>query len=323
MKNINKIRNVCVPVAIAAVLIVVGVTSADAHRCRGLIECGHSTAKTISKDVTKDAEEAKEFANDSANVTKAEADTMKSESVSAYAGTRGAVNNAAIDAKNKLKDVYNAAMLGAWKKVAENEMSNAKTFANGMKSRAQILDNDAKAALNRIKHDLSRQTIDEQTRTDMQTLVKAIVYADHKIPAGIRNSSFGIEICFTVGGAVVGGGECTTMLIQLQMENGKFPVAIVQSIGLGGGPTLGANVAFGVVWHPELIDEVTAPYVGLDGDVDLVEGGGLSVDWKIPTTKVPADPKGLIPGFAITIGAGAKVDLELTASYSKVVGKLN
>jgi hypothetical protein len=239
-----------------------------------------------------------------------------------YADSTGAMTNGYNAAVNKFKALLNAALDAIWRAAGKAAVKNSGRFLLDMKHRAQNLDANGQAALNRIKRAIGAKNIDEQARADMQILTRAIAFGGNDIASAVTHSSFGIQICDSVGAGNVGGETCYMMIMQTYLENGKFKVGLARSFGVAASPVpsdLGAESTFGIFWGPGGIDDNTGASIGLALGVVLEEGLEVGISWGIPTA-IP-DPSAVVPGFSVSIGAGAKGEAALSAGYTQVLAK--
>jgi hypothetical protein len=239
-----------------------------------------------------------------------------------YADSTGAMTNGYNMAVNKFKALLNAALDAIWRAAGKAAVKNSGRFLLDMKHRAQNLDANGQAALNRIKRAIGSKNIDEQARADMQVLTRAIVFGGNDIASAVTHSSFGIQICDSVGAGNVGGETCYMMIMQTYLENGKFKVGLARSFGVAASPVpsdLGAESTYGIFWGPGGIDDNTGASIGLALGVVLEEGLEVGISWGIPTA-IP-DPSSVVPGFSVSIGAGAKGEAALSAGYTQVLAK--
>ena len=191
-----------------------------------------------------------------------------------------------------------------------------------MKHRAQSLDSDGTAALNRVKRAIAAKDLDEQGRTDMQLLMKKIVFGGNNIPDSVKNSSFGIQICASVGMGYSGGGSCFMMIMQTYLENGVYKVGLAQSVGVDASPApsdFGADPSFGLFWGPGGISDNGGPSIGVDMGAVLDEGVEAGLSWGVPMSM--PNPDSAIPGVSVTIGDGVKGKATLSAGYTQIIGK--
>ncbi len=270
-----------------------------------------------------EAAAAQALAQKGAAISSTEMKTIVSQAKNVYADSTGAMTNGYNAAVSKFKALLNAALDAIWRAAGKKFVaSNAKMILD-MKHRAQSLDANGQAALNRVKRAIGAKHIDEQARADMQTLVKAIVYGGNNIGSAVTHSSFGIQFCDSVGAGNVGGETCYMMIMQTYLENGQFKVGLARSFGVAASPypsDIGAEQTFGLFWGPGGIDDNNGASIGLALGVVLDEGLEVGVSWGIPTA-IP-DPSAIVPGISISIGAGAKGEAALSAGYTQVLAKL-
>jgi hypothetical protein len=240
-----------------------------------------------------------------------------------YADSTTAMTNGYNAAVAKFKALLDAALDAIWRAAGKAFVSKNGKFILDMKHRAQSLDANGQAALNRVKRAIGAKNIDEQARADMQTLVNAIVYGGNNIGSAVTRSSFGIQICDSLGAGNVGGETCYMMIMQTYLENNQFKVGLARSFGVAASPyptDIGADVTFGLFWGPGGIDDNNGPSIGLALGVVLEEGLEVGVSWGIPTA-IP-DPSAIVPGISISIGGGAKGTAALSAGYTQVLAKI-
>jgi hypothetical protein len=265
---------------------------------------------------------ANRVAQQGAAISSTEMRTIVSGAKGVYADSTGAMTNGYNMAVNKFKALLNAALDAIWRAAGKAAVKNSGRFLLDMKHRAQNLDANGQAALNRVKRAIGSKNIDEQARADMQVLTRAIVFGGNDIASAVTHSSFGIQICDSVGAGYVGGETCYIMIMQTYLENGKFKVGLARSFGVAASPApsdLGAESTFGIFWGPGGIDDNTGASIGLALGVVLEEGLEVGISWGIPTA-IP-DPSSVVPGFSVSIGAGAKGEAALSAGYTQVLAK--
>jgi hypothetical protein len=265
---------------------------------------------------------ANRVAQQGAAISSTEMRTIVSGAKGVYADSTGAMTNGYNMAVNKFKALLNAALDAIWRAAGKAAVKNSGRFLLDMKHRAQNLDANGQAALNRVKRAIGSKNIDEQARADMQVLTRAIVFGGNDIASAVTHSSFGIQICDSVGAGNVGGETCYMMIMQTYLENGKFKVGLARSFGVAASPVpsdLGAESTYGIFWGPGGIDDNTGASIGLALGVVLEEGLEVGISWGIPTA-IP-DPSAVVPGFSVSIGAGAKGEAALSAGYTQVLAK--
>jgi hypothetical protein len=265
---------------------------------------------------------ANRVAQQGSAISSTEMRTIVSGAKGVYADSTGAMTNGYNTAVNKFKALLNAALDAIWRAAGKAAVNKSGRFLLDMKHRAQNLDANGQAALNRIKRAIGSKNIDEQARADMQVLTRAIVFGGNDIASAVTHSSFGIQICDSVGAGNVGGETCYMMIMQTYLENGKFKVGQARSFGVAASPVpsdLGAESTYGIFWGPGGIDDNTGASIGLALGVVLEEGLEVGISWGIPTA-IP-DPSAVVPGFSVSIGAGAKGEAALSAGYTQVLAK--
>ena len=239
-----------------------------------------------------------------------------------YADSTGAVTSGYNSAVNKLTSLLNSALEAIWRAAGKTFLDKNAQLVRDMKRRAQSLDANGQAALNRVKRAIGAKNIDEQARADMQMLVNAIVYGANNIGKAVTRSSFGIQVCDSGGVGNVGAGYCTMMIMQTFLEDGKFKVGMARSLGVAASPAptiLGADQTFGIFWGPGGIDEATGPSFGFSFGAVLEEGLEVGLSWAVPTTM--PEPSAVVPGLSVSIGAGGKVSAAMTAGYTQLLAK--
>jgi hypothetical protein len=241
-----------------------------------------------------------------------------------YADSTTAMTNGYNAAVAKFQALLDAALDAIYRAAGKAFVNKSGKFILDMKHRAENLDANSKAALNRVKRAIGSKIVDVQANEDMQTLVKAIVYGGNDIGSAVTRSSFGIQFCdISVGVGAAGGEACYMMIMQTYLEDGKFKVGLARSFGVAASPVpsvVGAEHTFGIFWGPGGINDNNGASIGLALGVVLEAGLEVGVSWSIPTA-IP-DPSNLIPGFSISVGAGAKGEAALTAGYTQVLAKI-
>jgi hypothetical protein len=142
------------------------------------------------------------------------------------------------------------------------------------------------------------------------------------IGSAVKNSSFGIQICETIGGGNGGGDACFLMIMQTYLEDGRFKVGLARSIGVAASPVpsdIGEAVTFGIYWGPGGISDNQGASIGMGLGVVAEEGLEAGVSWGVPVST--PNPSALVPGIGITIGAGAKGEAAFTAGYTMIIAK--
>lgn len=357
MKKKLSATNVCVQALLASCALTVGF-SAEA-RCKSFSKCmksgtksvthaansgaaavsstANSGAAAVSSTVNSGVSATQQVANDAAAlaaltattlveqgaaVTKAEMTVMLNDAKDTYADGAGAVKSGYDTSVNKLKSVIDALMDGIWREAGKSFVKKNERFILDMKHRALNLDADSKAALNRVKRAITQRDLDEQARTDMALVMKQIVYGGNNIAGAVKNSSFGIQLCGSVGAGYGGGDSCYMMIMQTYLENGVYKVGLAQSVGVAASPVpsnIGADASYGIFWGPGGISDNAGPSIGLALGAVLEEGLEVGVSWGIPTT-IP-NPSSVVPGISISIGTGGKVNASLSAGYTWLAGK--
>jgi hypothetical protein len=269
------------------------------------------------------AEHAAALAAQGAAISNTEMKAIVANAKNVYADSTGAMTAGYNAAVNKCKAWINAALEAIWRAAGKSFVNKNSAFIMGMKHRAQHLDANGQAALNRVKRAIGAKRIDDQARADMQLLTSEIAFAGKDIGSAVTHSSFGIQFCESAGAGNVGGESCYMMIMQTYLENGKYRVALARSFGVAASPVpsdVGADAAYGIFWGPGGIDANNGPSMGLGLGVVLDEGMEVGVAWGVPTT-IP-NPSAVVPGFAISIGGGAKGEAALTAGYTQVLVKI-
>jgi|GEM_PF-4587417 len=258
-----------------------------------------STQQALALQVAAAAQQT--FEQASADISTAEVQTLRAATKAGAAFAQ--VEKTGIDfAKTGflayLKQLQNEAV----KQLAKAFLGNNKAFVQGL-ARAQSLDADGQAALNRIKRSLpiafaQGGAITEQTRNDMlQVAIKlGLVSADGVTPPTLKvptaQSSF--TIFMGDGGGYVGGANVSygfTMNLFPEAD-GSYKVAAVENLGGSVGFQASASVGFGIAWSPESVLKSIGPNLGVavDGGVGPV-GGSVAVSW---------DPSKLISAWDIS-----------------------
>lgn len=269
------------------------------------------------------ADKAAAVAAQGAAISSSEMKSIVANAKNVYADSTGAMTAGYNAAVNKCKAWINAALEAIWRAAGKSFVKGSSSFILDMKRRAQNLDADGQAALNRVKRAIGAKRIDDQARADMQMLTSKIAFAGNNIGNSVKRSSFGIQICDSVGAGNVGGETCYMMIMQTYLEDGKYKVGIARSFGVAASPVpsdLGAEAAFGIFWGPGGIDDNNGASMGLGLGVVLEEGLEVGVSWGVPTA-IP-DPSSVVPGFSISIGGGVKGEAALTAGYTQVLAKI-
>jgi hypothetical protein len=269
------------------------------------------------------ADQAAAVAAQGAAISSSEMKSIVANAKNVYADSTGAMTAGYNAAVNKCKAWINAALEAIWRAAGKSFVKSNSAFILDMKHRAQNLDADGQAALNRVKRAIGAKRIDDQARADMQLLTSKIAYAGKDIGSSVKNSSFGIQICDSGGAGNVGGEGCYMMIMQTYLENGKYKVGLARSVGVAASPVpsdVGVESTFGIFWGPGGIDANNGPSMGLGLGVVLDEGLEVGVSWGVPTA-IP-DPSAIVPGFSISIGGGAKGEAALTAGYTQVLTKI-
>jgi len=263
---------------------------------------------------------AAQLAKDGAAISQAEMTSMLKTAKSAYADTDQAVNGGLKVAVDGLQKLINQALEALWRAAGKSQASQASKQLLDMKHRALALDAEGQAALNRVRRAIASKDLDEQARSDMNVLVKAIVFGGNDIGNSVKNSSFGIQICDSAGGGNVGGEVCYMMIMQTFLQDGKFKVGLARSIGVAATPVpsdVGAAVTYGIFWGPGGISDNDGASIGMALGVVAEEGLEAGVSWGVPVST--PDPSALVPGIGISIGGGAKGEAALTAGYTMVI----
>ena len=266
---------------------------------------------------------ANALAQQGAAISSTEMNTLVSQAKNVYADSTGAMTNGYNASVNKFQGLLTAALDAIWRSAAKKFVASNGQMILDMKHRAQSLDANGQAALNRVKRAIGAKRIDEQARADMQTLVQAIVYGGNNIGSAVTHSSFGIQYCDTVGAGYAGGETCYMMIMQTYLENGQFKVGLARSFGAAASPypsDVGIDQTYGIFWGPGGIDDNNGASIGMALGVVLDEGLEVGVSWGIPTA-IP-DPSAIVPGVSISIGGGLKGQYSLTAGYTQVLVKL-
>lgn len=279
------------------------------------------TASTQLARATKDYEQA--LMKQGAAISSAEMKNIVNQAKNVYADSTTAMTNGYNAAVAKFQALLDAALDAIYRAAGKAFVNKSGKFILDMKHRAESLDANSQAALNRVKRAIGAKIVDVQARDDMQTLVNAIVYGGNNIGSAITHSSFGIQFCDSIGVGNAGGEACYMMIMQTYPENGQFKVGLARSFGVAASPApsvVGAEQTFGIFWGPGGIDDNNGTSIGLALGVVLEAGLEVGVSWGIPST-IP-DPSSIVPGISISIGAGAKGEAALTAGYTQVLAKI-
>ena len=156
---------------------------------------------------------AKTLADQGAAISKTEMTSLLNDAKGAYADSASAVKSG-YDSSLKL---LNGLLDGIWREAGKKFTKKNGAFILDMKHRAQSLDAEGQAALNRVKRAITQKDLDEQARADMQVLMKKIVMTGNNIPDSIKNSSFGIQLCASAG--VGYGGVFSNSGVSLKVRN--------------------------------------------------------------------------------------------------------
>jgi len=284
---------------------------------------GLSAADQAAKDAKDTADRtAKILVEQGAAISQPEMKSLLNDAKSAYGDSAGAVKSGYDKSVSTLNSIMNALLDGIWRAAGNKFVKKNGAFIVDMKHRAQHLDANGKAALNRVKRAIAAKDLDEQARSDMQLLMKAIVYGGNNIPESVKHSSFGIQICTSAGAGYAGGDSCFMMIMQTYLEDGKYKVGLAQSVGVAASPVpsdLGADESFGLFWGPGGISDNGGPSIGVALGAVLEEGLQVGVSWGVPTGM--PNPDSAIPGISVTIGTGGKVEASLSGGYTQVIGK--
>ena len=225
--------------------------------------------------------------------------------------------------------------------LAKKYLSDNTVFLQGL-ARAQALDADGQAALNRIQRALpvafaQRGTVTPQTQRDMlQVAVKlGLVSADGITPptltAPSSKSSFTI---FVSGNAAWVAGVAATSGFTMNLypeADGSYLVAAVETVGGSLGWQIGANAQFGIAWSPDPVLKSIGPSlgVGIDAGVPTLSGAvsvawdptRLTSAWDISTLSWHGSP---VPTVSLAIGAGPSltpVSAAIQGGYTFLVAK--
>ena len=259
---------------------------------------------------------ADQLAKQGAAISKSEMTSMLAQARNLYADTDAAMKNGL----NQIQKLINAALEAVWRAAGKSAVKQSATLLTDMRHRAMNLNAEGQAALNRVRRAVAAKNIDEQARTDMQLLMSAIVYGGSQVPSNVKKSSFGIQICDSVGAGYAGGESCYMMIMQTFLEDGKFKVGLARSLGLAASPApsdLGAESSFGIFWGPGGIRDNGGTSIGLGLGAFLEEGAEVGVSWGVPTM-IP-DPSSLVPGMSISVGGGAKGEVAMTGGYTQII----
>ena len=225
--------------------------------------------------------------------------------------------------------------------LAKKYLSDNTVFLQGL-AKAQALDADGQAALNRIQRALpvafaQAGAVTPQTQRDMlQVAVKlGLVSADGITPptltAPSAKSSFTI---FVSGNAAWVAGVAATSGFTMNLypeADGSFQVAAVETVGGSVGWQIGANAQFGIAWSPDPVRQSIGASlgVGIDAGVPTLSGAvtvawdptRLTSAWDISTLSWHGSP---LPTVALAIGAGPSltpVSAAIQGGYTFLVVK--
>lgn len=266
---------------------------------------------------------ADQLAKDGAAISKSEMTSLLNDAKTAYADTDHAINEGVNLAVDEFEKLINEALEALWRAAGNSQAKKVSKDLLDMKHRAMALNADGQAALNRVRRAIAAKHLDEQGRTDMNVLMKAIVYGGNDIGNSVKHSSFGIQICDSVGAGNAGGEACFMMIMQTFLEDGQYKVGLARSVGVAATPVpsdVGASVTYGIFWGPGGISDNDGPSIGMALGVVADEGLEAGVAWGVPLTT--PNPSALVPGIGISIGGGAKGEAAFTAGYTQVITKL-
>jgi len=336
MKSKSNVMTLCAQAVLVMCALTAGLNAqAKCKSFSGCMKSGTNGAKDLgnsAKDVgnsglsavdqaAKDAKDladktARTLAEQGAAISKAEMTDLLRDARNAYADSAGAVKSGYNASVNQLNSIMTALLDGIWREAGKKFTKKNQSTILEMKHRATSLDAEGQAALNRVKRAITAKDLDEQARADMQVLMKKIV------PASVKNSSFGIQLCTSAGAGYGGADTCFMMIMQTYLEDGKYKVGLAQSVGVAASPVpsdIGADVSFGLFWGPGGISDNAGPSIGVALGAVLEEGLEVGVSWGV-STSMP-NPDSAIPGISISIGTGGKVQASLSAGYTLLAGK--
>lgn len=297
---------------------------AAAQQARDAANKAAADAKAAADKAAAEAKKiADQLAKDGAAISKTEMTSLLKGAKNAYADTDKAVNDGVKLAVDGLQKLINEALEALWRAAGKSQAHQASKQLLDMKHRALALNAEGQAALNRVRRAIASKDLDEQGRADMNVLMKAIVFGGNDIGNAVKKSSFGIQICDSVGVGYGGGEACYMMIMQTFLEDGKFKVGLARSVGVAATPVpsdLGAAVTYGIFWGPGGISDNDGASIGMALGVVAEEGLEAGVSWGVPLST--PNPSAIVPGIGISIGGGAKGEAALTAGYTKVIAKM-
>ena len=237
------------------------------------------------------------------NITKSEIGVIRSQTNSAYSK---AITEAQ-DGLKVLKDNLNAILAAGIEAILRNFgsqfMAANKDMINDLIGDATDLDDEAMAAINRIRRAIPSKKISDQTRTDMITLATKLGRMADATGNAI-NSTFGIFVSAD-GAYMVGAGASVGFVMQTYLEKGdKYPrMGVFSSTdgSIGIQESLpGASV--GLSWSPGGLDDVTGAFLGFQMEMPnpFIPGAAISLSWDVPANPITG-PWRSTPSASITI----------------------
>ncbi len=351
MKKIN-IPRFCMQALIASCALLVAV-GAHAKKCKkddvvckskkgvekGADEVSHAAddataatdraAEEAKAAADKTAAEAKAAADKlaaaSAAISRAELNSLYSQAASAYRATAGEVKSGYNQSVATLKAAFDASLFALYNNAGKAAISKDRNRYIRVVNKARRLDKEGSEALNRITRAISAKKLDEQVRKDMQLLASKLdlLTGGANIPGNVKKSSFGIQVTSSAADGV-GVEQTFGIIMNTFLEDGKFKVGLVQSLGVSYGLQVGSAVSVGIFWGPGSMDDATGMSLGLNYELEFESGGGIGLSWGVPKgiLKGAVGPQDAIPGFAASLGAGGEVKVgTLSAGYTKLIAK--
>lgn len=192
-----------------------------------------------------------------------------------------------------------------------------------IQGRAQNLSVNGKQALARVHDAIINRRLDEQGRSDMLTIANELGLwagsASQTFPSNMQRSSFGVFV--EVSAAYFGGvSESYGMVMQTFLEDGKYKVGLIASVGGSAGASIGAGGAVGLFWAPGSIDESTGASVGFGVEAALGPGAGAGLSWSVSAGMTGA--QNAIPGFSMAFVSGAKLSAAFNGGWTQLIGKI-
>ncbi|MBF0153914.1 MAG: hypothetical protein HQL64_09275 [Magnetococcales bacterium] len=276
-----------------------------------------STANTVGNAVTN-------AANTVANVSKDEAKALATTAKSTYSSAASTVQSGYNASVNFVKSSLTAALEALFRATAGKFLSANKTILTNLQTGLRNLDDEGKAALNRIKRAIPTGQITAQAATDMKLLAAKLKLAagtaGSNIPSNVVNSSWGIPLGGASVGLIAGVDGEVALIMNVQPTNGKYTYAIMSYTGGSLGATVESEATVpgsGIVWQPGTIADNEGWSVGLGIAGALGAGGGLGLSWGV--AKGMSGAANAIPGIELSTDGGAKVDVSFKAGYTKIL----